>query len=250
MGASYSKLPAAMLALVLAASLASADAPLLRQAPDDHGARIGAVSLADNSEARLVFITERLQAGEGAARAWYWTWTTIYGAATIGQAIGFFLSQDLRGQVNWATGAATTLLGTLLMLVTDFPAEYGARELSHMPVNTPEQRKAKLKRAEELLENAASSEADGRAWFIHLGGAVVSIAGGLILWLAYGFLVDGIINTVAGIAVSEIQIWTQPTRAINDWREYQAQFGGAVGGTKPTVRVIPTIGGMALAGRF
>jgi hypothetical protein len=239
-----------MLALVLALTLTSADAPLLRQAPDDHDARIGAVSLADNSEARLAFITDRLQQGEGAARAWYWTWTAIYGAATIGQAIGFFLSQDLRGQVNWATGTATTLLGTLLMLITDFPAEYGARELSRMPVNTPEQRKAKLKRAEELLEKAAEAETDGRAWYIHLGGAAVSLAGGLILWLAYGFLVDGIINTVAGIAVSELQIWTQPTRAIGDWREYQAQFGGAASGTKPTVRIVPTIGGMALVGRF
>jgi hypothetical protein len=239
-----------MLALVLALTLSSADAPLLRQAPNDHDARIGAVSLADNSEARLIFLTDRLRAGEGAARAWYWTWTAIYGVATIGQAIGFFTSQDLRGQVNWAVGAATTLLGTVLMLVTDFPAEYAARELSRMPVTTPEQRKAKLKRAEELMEKAAEAETDGRAWFIHLGGAVVSLAGGLILWLAYGFLVDGIINTVAGIAVSEIQIWTQPTRAIGDWREYQAQFGGTVGGTRPSVRVVPTIGGLAVAGRF
>jgi hypothetical protein len=225
---------------VPAAALMAADAP----------ATSPSLAGRDDTEARLVFISERLLAGRGAAQAWYWTWTAIYGAATIGQAIGFFLSQDLRGQVNWAVGCATTLLGTLLMLITDFPAAYATRELNGMPSGTPEQRRAKLKRAEELLEGAANAESEGRAWYIHLGGAAVSLAGGLILWLAYGFLVDGIINTVAGIAVTEIQVWTQPTRAIGDWRDYQAQFGGAVPGNKPTVRIVPTVGGMALAGRF
>lgn len=237
-----------MLALVLAATLtASSPAPADVPAAEPH-----APSLAErqSTDARLLFLTERLQAGETAARAWYWTWTAVYTAASIGQAIGFFLSQDLRGQVNWAVGTATTLIGLILMLVTDFPAEYAARELKRMPTDTPEQRRAKLQRAEELLEGAASAEADARAWYIHLGGAAVSLAGGLILWLAYGFLVDGIINAAIGFAVTELQIWTTPQRAIKDWAEYQAQFGGRAVGNKPTVRLVPMLGGLALAGRF
>jgi hypothetical protein len=235
-----------MLALVLAATLSTAS---LNPA-DAPTAAAPSLSSNDDSEARLIFLSERLQAGQTAARAWYWTWTAIYGAASIGQAIAFFASTDLRGQVNWATGTATTLLGLLLMLITDFPAEYATRELGRLPDGTPEQRRAKLKRAEELLEGAATAEEDGRAWYIHLGGAAVSLAGGLILWIAYGFLVDGIINTVVGFAITEVQIWTQPTRAIKDWADYQAQFGATVKGNKPTVRVVPTIGGLAVAGRF
>lgn len=235
-----------MLALVLAATLSTAsfspsDAPT---------AAAPSLSDRDDTEARLIFLSERLQAGKTGAQAWYWTWTAIYGAASIGQAIGFFLSQDVEGQVNWAVGTATTLLGLLLMLITDFPAEYATRELARMPTGTPEQRRAKLKRAEELMEGAATSQADGRAWYIHLGGAAVSLVGGLILWLAYGLLVDGIINAAVGFAVTELQIWTQPTRAIKDWADYQAQFGPAVTGNKPTVRIVPTMGGMAVVGRF
>jgi hypothetical protein len=235
-----------MLALVLAATLSTASF----SAPDAPTNPAPSLSDRDDTEARLGFLTERLQAGKTGAQAWYWTWTAIYGAATIGQAVGFFIGQDVRTQVNFAVGAATTLLGLLLLFITDFPAEYAARELSRMPTDTPAQRRAKLKRAEELMEGAATSEADGRAWYIHLGGAAVSLAGGLILWLAYGFLVDGIINAAVGIAITEVQIWTQPTRAIKDWADYQAQFGGAVTGNKPTVRIVPTMGGMAVVGRF
>lgn len=227
-----------MLALVLAASLSAADVPPPSLADGDR------------TEARLIFLSERLHEGATAAQAWYWTWTAIYSAATIGQAIGFFLSQDLRGQVNWAVGAATTFIGVLLMMVTDFPAAYGARELDRMPAGTPEQRRAKLRRAEELLEGAADAELGGRAWYIHVGGAAVSLAGGLILWLAYGYLLDGIINAVAGFAATELQIWTQPTRAIKDWQAYRDQFGGAAIPVKPTVRLVPMVGGVALAGAF
>jgi hypothetical protein len=237
-----------MLALVLAATLSTAS---LTPADAPTAAPAGAsLTERDDSHARLIFLSERLQAGQTAARAWYWTWTAVYLGGSIAQGIAFFLSTDLEGQVNWAVGTATTLLGLLLMLVTDFPAEYATRELARMAEGTPEQRRAKLKRAEELLEGAATAESDGRAWYIHLGGAAVSLAGGLILWLAYGFLVDGIINAAVGIVVTEVQIWTQPTRAIKDWAEYQAQFGGRAATSKPSVRFVPTLGGLALAGRF
>lgn len=233
-----------MLALVLAATLASSS-PAHADVP-------AAPSLAEreNTDARLLFLSERLEAGQTAARAWYWTWTAVYTVATVGQAIGFFLSSDVRGQANWAVGAASSLLGLLLMLLPDFPAEYATRELARMPGDTPAQRRARLRRAEELLEGAANAEVDARAWYIHVGGAAVALAGGLILWLAYGALVEGIISTVVSFALSELQVWTTPQRAIKDWAEYQAQFGGRAAGNKPSVRLVPMLGGLALAGRF
>ena len=227
-----------MLALVLAASLTASDVPT--------------PSVLDRSDdVKLLFLSERLHAGHTAAKVWYWSWTAIYAAGTVGQMLGFMLSTDFETQVNFAVGAATTALALLLQLIPGFPPESAPRELDGMPDATPEQRRLKLKRAEELMEESADAELFGRSWVLHVASAAVSIAGGLILWLGYGWFVDGLLNAVGGIAVTELQIWTQPMRATRDWDEYRARFlAPQAHTTRPSIRILPMVGGLAVAGSF
>jgi hypothetical protein len=58
---------------------------------------------------------------------------------------------------------------------------------------------------------------------------------------------------VSGVAITEAQIFTRPTAAIDDWRAYQAgAFGGSASVTSasPPVRFVPHTGGMGIAFAF
>jgi hypothetical protein len=87
-----------------------------------------------------------------------------------------------------------------------------------------------------------------------VAGVALSLTDGLVLAFAYRRLVSGIVAFVSGIAITEAQIFTRPTAAIDDWHAYQ--MGAFAGGTPitapraPPVRIVPHTGGMGVAFAF
>ncbi len=49
----------------------------------------------------------------------------------------------------------------------------------------------------------------------------MSLTSSLVLALAYKRVVSGIVTLVSGVAITEAQVFTRPTAAIDDWRAYQ-----------------------------
>ncbi len=183
------------------------------------------------------------------AQIWWYGWLGGYSAATAGQAVVYLSSDNKALRQDMALGAATTLLGALGQLVTpilpktpDYPS-YRAYVSGGQTI-TPEQ-------AGELLKALAAREKQGRSWKTHAIAGAVNLGGGLITWLGFNRTVwDGVANFALNTAVTEGQIWTQPTRAIKDYERYLREYHPEAGMAplKPegewTVSVYP--GGFAI----
>ena len=174
-----------------------------------------------NISERINFIQTSFDKGETSAKAWSYTWTGLYGALTGLQTFQVLYSRHDRAST--IVNASQSLFGVAVMIVDPFHARSSGSDLRKMPGNTPEEQQHKLDMAERWLERNYKQEKFGRSWTTHLLGVAVSIIGGGIAWHNNGSK-NGITTMLSGIAVSEIQIWTQPTRGMSDYNEYRRKY--------------------------
>lgn len=200
---------------------------------------------------RLAFIEDRLEAGRPAAERWSYGWFGAYVGSTVvqfGVALG---TTDPGLRADMAVGAASSALGVLPFAAFPFTPRFASAELAELPARTPAERARKLRLAEKLLEKCADKEAFGHGWMMQVGVLTVNVGIGLGLALGYDRIRSGISTTLIGIAVSELQIFTQPTQAIDDWTAYQRgdlRRGEERSGV--TWQIAPAPGGMALGASF
>ncbi len=193
---------------------------------------------------RTAHIQSVLDRGQAAAQAWWYGWMGIYGGATAIQAglsahhwndfersrsTDYVRKRTPEFSQDMLVGGATTLLGLGGLLVMPFSPAYVPDRLRQLPENTPEERRYKLQVAESLLYECAQVEIEGWGLTTHLLNLGVNLAAGLVIWLGFNRpWYDGLIVFAEGEAVSLINIFTQPRRAIGDYRDYRRQFyGGA-----------------------
>jgi hypothetical protein len=119
-----------------------------------------------------------------------------------------------------------------------------------MNASTPEARLARLREAEKLLDRAADDEIGGHSVFAHLATDVVTLAGTCVLWAGYHTYGNGWLNLIGGTVVGEAQILTRPTAAIAARRAYRAGALTLPTGSTFSWTLLPTVGGMTLAGSF
>jgi hypothetical protein len=205
---------------------------------------------------RIAFLQARLDRGTVPANRWWYGWYTGWTALTVGQGALAVAITDPGLRADAAVGAVGSSLALIPLAFVPFPARYAAADLRAMPDATPDERHRKLARGERLLRESAASEALQRKWFNHALSATVSTGVGLVLALGYGRPVTGALSAIAGIALSEAQIFTTPTAAIDDWDEYRRTGGsGGVGRTRPPAPgfswfVAPLAGGVVVGGSF
>jgi len=182
---------------------------------------------------RIQYIQTSLKNSGSTVNLWWYGWLGAYSAATIGQGTVYFLSNDKSTKQDMALGAATTFLGTALQVITPLNNSKDADKLAQMPENTNEEQFAKLQTAEELFKTCAMNEKSGRSWQIHALNGAVNLGSGLITWLGFKRSVwDGVGNFLMNSAISETQIWTQPTRTLKDYKNYCRKYKS---GTNPLV---------------
>ncbi|MBN2415453.1 hypothetical protein JXO52_06410 [bacterium] len=174
---------------------------------------------------RLQAITTMLQSDKPGADRWWYGWLIGYGAATAAQGAIGLSSDEKTVQQDMGLGAATTLLGTAGQLLMPLVPAAALKKVAAMPESTPAEREAKLAAAERALEEFARREKSGKSWQTHALSTGVNLASGLVVWLGFKrSLEEGLIYFALNEAVTEIQIWTQPTRAVRDWERYRAQY--------------------------
>ncbi|HVN76547.1 MAG TPA: hypothetical protein VMT19_09535 [Thermoanaerobaculaceae bacterium] len=205
--------------------------------------------------ARLDFIQGSLDRGRAAADVWWNGWLAGYGAATLGQVAAYAETDSEKSKQDMRVGAATTALGAIGQLV--FPLDAGrlAVRLRAILGDTPEARRAKLAAAEAFLRRSAAQEELGRSWQAHAVAGAVNVAAGLVIWKHYKRPArDGLAAFAVGELISEIQIFTQPTRAIRDRREYESRSSfappGAAAGPRRAWYVGVTPGKFVVGCRF
>ena len=200
---------------------------------------------------RLHSIEQMLNQGKPNANAWWYGWLIGYSAATIGQGAVMLTSSSRDTRQDMALGAITTILGAAGQLISPMDPSKAPARLSQIPESTREERMKKLIEAEKLLKQCAEREKAGRAWQEHAICGVVNVSSGLITW--FGFhrnAIAGLENFALNMAISEAQIFTQPTRAMKDYNAYLKKYSSLqtslAGKNQVRLLVYAVPGGMAV----
>ena len=193
---------------------------------------------------RLAFIENALDSARARAKTWWYGWIAAYsaGAVAMGTLAATHWSDkkiDSETQLEVAdrdfaedmlVGSVTFALGVGGLVADPFVPAYGPNRLRSMPEGTAEERRLKLEEAEELLRRCAGREKDGRGWLTHLLNLGANAAAGLVTVLVFDRpWSDGLFTFATGEAVSLINIFTQPRRAITDLNNYEIKFLGKQG---------------------
>ena len=206
-------------ALVVALALA---APAARAAECAPGAAVGGRAGALDPELRLRFIEAELAKSAHRANAWVWGWSLALGVGTIGNLVPVpFVPADER--IDWYTGAVTTVIGIVPLVVLPPEVIADARQLhTRLGARGTTDVCALLADAETRLVRDAENQADGQRWWVHVGNVIVNAGVGLFLGLGYHHWVAGALNFASGAAIGEVIIFTQPTDSIDSLRRYRA----------------------------
>jgi len=187
-----------------------------------------------DAELRLTWIDSELARGARPARTWVWGWGIALGVGTIANLVPVpFVRHDER--VDWYTGAATTGVGVVPLLVAPPKIIADARAL-HASLGARaggdgRDTCALLADAETRLVRDAENQADGRRWWVHAGNVVLNAGVGAFLIIGFHHWGAGLWNAASGAAIGEVIIFTQPTTAIDSLRRYRE--GGLDGGAAP-----------------
>jgi hypothetical protein len=170
---------------------------------------------------RLQIIRQMLDGEKPNADLWWYGWLIGYGAATVGQGVMGLTGKDKQTRQDMSLGAATTFLGAVGQIISPMLPSNAPDRFAAISENTSEERIKKLPDAERLLKACALREKEGRSWKTHAIAGVVNLGGGLVVWLGFKRSVwEGVGNFAVNTAIAEAQIWTQPTRAVDDYEEY------------------------------
>ena len=145
------------------------------------------------------------------ARTWKTSWMIAYGVLAVGQGTFALLTDDQALRAELGVGAVKSGLGFGGLLVFPFRATHAASDLRALPARTAEERRKKLRTAERLLEESAADEELAAGWPGRVAASLVNLAGAYYLWLEHDEFARGWISLGTGMAVSELQIRTQPT---------------------------------------
>jgi hypothetical protein len=183
---------------------------------------------------RLSFIENALHSAQPRARTWWYGWIGGYSAGAIvmgSLSVANWNTKDKRDFAeDMLVGSATFALGVGGLLIDPFVPAYAPRKMRLMPESTPEERQAKLLKAEELLRECAQREKDGQGWLTHLLNLGANIAGGLVTVYVFDRpWSEGLLTIAIGESVSLLNIYTQPRRAIRDLHNYEIKYLGRQG---------------------
>jgi hypothetical protein len=198
---------------------------------------------------RLTYIENALYNAQPGAQAWWGTWISLYGSAVAvqGGLAGAHWNDwkyEIKHHVymrkirnrsfaeDMLVGGCTATIAVGGKLIFPFKPAYLPNRLRSMPGETPAERLDKLARAEDILRACAQTEVDGWGWLTHVLNIVVNAGAGLTTVLAFHRpWTDGLITFAEGEAISLVDVFSQPRRAIKDLKDYEAKYGrGEKGG--------------------
>jgi hypothetical protein len=211
-----------------------------------------------DARVRLRFIEQGLAHAAYKARIWAWTWAGIYSALTVGNGILALTAGNPDDRNDAYVGTAASFVGLMVLVVLPLKVMADQRWLERRLRKAPadEDTCRLLADAERLLIRDSDSEAFGRSPLVHAGNFGFNIAIALLLGVGFGHWNAAVITGLTGIAIGELQTFTQPTDAVMMLRNYR--FGRLSSSPPPKPRaswmVAPTVTrdqyGLTLGVRF
>ncbi len=177
---------------------------------------------------RMHFLQRELGAQARYAALWQTTWFLARTAILAEEVTLAVLSPDADDRLDariTSVFAALPPIGTILFGLR--VAHDGPRFLALDHLDTDASRCALVARGEQFLARDAANEDEQRGWLqhvLHIGGSTALF---LILGVGFGHWTNAIFNGLAGIALGELQILSQPTGLVGAWEHYRhAELGG------------------------
>jgi hypothetical protein len=216
----------ASLGVLALCSVFAAPARAATPCPTHAGIGDGPAHLA--GQARLDWIDAHLGHTAHRARQWTWGWGIALGVGTVANLapLPFVARED---RVDWYTGAVTTVIGIVPLLIAPLDVVEDARALharvaaSALQASAPPSPDvcALVDDAETRLLRDAQNQADGRRWWLHAGNVALNTGVGAFLAFGFHHWGAGVWNAVGGSLIGEAIILTQPTGSIDDLRRYR-----------------------------
>ncbi len=175
-----------------------------------------------DAETRLAFLRETLRSGARHARIWHYSWSGIYASLAAVQ-FGLLATGDRDSHINNYFGAGASLLGLSVLWIAPLKVMRDQKWLERRIARSPagESPCALVAEAERLLERDAASEAFGKSALTHAGNFVLNIGLALAIGLGFGHWEQAAIQGPVGIAVGELQSFTQPRDVIDGLARYR-----------------------------
>ena len=174
---------------------------------------------------RLQNIQNILDHDKTNTQRWWYGWLVGYSAATVVQGAVYFSSNETKMRQDMALGAATTLLGAAGQFISPLMPGTEPEQLNSISATSRSERLNKLAFAEKLLKDCAMREKLAGSWKYHALCSAVNMGGGLITWLGFNRSIGaGIGYFVLNTAITETQIWTQPTLAKRNYKKYLQKY--------------------------
>jgi hypothetical protein len=186
-----------------------------------HGDR-GPIAAPEARE-RLFLITRQLEEESRRGHVWAYGWGVGIGAAGVASlAVVPFVPPSQR--VDWYTSAATAAIGVVPFIVAPLKVTRTGPALSAAiaaaPLDDDARVCALVADAEHTLAEAAANERVQRSWWLHAGNLAFNTGVFLFLGLGFHHWSAGAVNGLAGAAVGEAIIFSQPTGAIDAEASY------------------------------
>lgn len=138
------------------------------------------------------------------AREWRYVWTGVNALIAVGSFAAIPLDER-EARPDWVVSGVGSVVSTVLTFAWPLRVESAEEELEALPLA---ERRKHLRR---LLLESASDERERVAWPWHVANFGLSALGGGIIAFGYGHYESGLLTTVAGTALGEAQLFTQPT---------------------------------------
>lgn len=181
----------------------------------------------EDVEARLEAIAAAVDEEVKGLSIWSYSWGSIYAAAAVTQGVlGAVAKPGSADRIDFLFGGAAALVGSASLYLLPLRFTLPLKRLrSHW--DEPDRCKL-LAEAEETLAHVESEQKTARSWIAHAGNVLFNAALSLTLGLAWGHWKAGLISGVVGIAVGELNLFTQPS---NLWRAHET----------PAATVVPIV---------
>lgn len=214
-----SRTTAALLAALLLAS------PLGARA-DEPAACPEAPPPDDEVQRRLAWIERQVEGNEDDVRRWFGAFVAIHTLLTGVQLTLALSTPDDQSRIDFIVNGVGGGLGLVTLLISTPPILGAGDFLRSLPRETPEDRLAAMRAAEDRLRRSAEGSGFVRSELSSIASAAYVEAASLTL-LFLGRTAAAFTHAAGGLVLGQGRLLLHPTGAIDAWRTYQARHADA-----------------------